>query len=115
MFFCREGICYLGKYCQETTMQGISAVWRRKKHRARALFTFESACLPRIYTRDNEMFSNISIKSRLIFMIGFFSMLMIAGEVVGLLALYFANDTMQSIYDNQRHRRRSSASKRSRS
>jgi methyl-accepting chemotaxis protein-1 (serine sensor receptor) len=47
------------------------------------------------------MFKNISIKSRLIFVIGFLAMQLIVGALIGVLSLGFANDSMKSMYDDR--------------
>jgi len=47
------------------------------------------------------MLRDITIKSRLIFVIGFLSLLLIAGGVIGLTSLYFANNSLK---DNYEHR-----------
>lgn len=47
------------------------------------------------------MLKNITIKSRLIFVIGFLSLQLIAGALVGLVSLGFANDATKTIYDDR--------------
>ncbi|MGZ3181443.1 MAG: methyl-accepting chemotaxis protein [Telluria sp.] len=47
------------------------------------------------------MLRNITIKSRLVFVIGFMSLLLVAGGVIGLTSLYFANNSLK---DNYEHR-----------
>ncbi|THC46852.1 methyl-accepting chemotaxis protein [Massilia sp. Mn16-1_5] len=47
------------------------------------------------------MFKNITIKTRLIFVIGFLAIELIAGFAVGILNLEKSNDAMQSMYDDR--------------
>jgi methyl-accepting chemotaxis protein len=47
------------------------------------------------------MFKNISIKTRLIFVIGFLSLQLVAGGVIGIVSLKFANDDIQSLYQER--------------
>jgi methyl-accepting chemotaxis protein len=47
------------------------------------------------------MFKNITIKTRLIFVIGFLAIELIAGFAVGILNLEKSNDAMKSMYDNR--------------
>jgi methyl-accepting chemotaxis protein len=47
------------------------------------------------------MFKNISIKTRLIFVIGFLAVELIAGFAVGILNLEKSNDAMKSMYDDR--------------
>jgi methyl-accepting chemotaxis protein len=47
------------------------------------------------------MLKNITIKSRLIFVIGFLSLQLIVGALVGLVSLGFANDVTKTIYDDR--------------
>ena len=47
------------------------------------------------------MLRNITIKSRLIFVIGFLSFLLILGGVIGLSSLYFANGSLRDNYENR--------------
>ena len=47
------------------------------------------------------MLKNITIKSRLIFVIGFLSLQLVVGAVIGIVALGLANDSMRSIYDDR--------------
>jgi methyl-accepting chemotaxis protein-1 (serine sensor receptor) len=46
------------------------------------------------------MFSNLTIKSRLIFVIGFLSLLLIGGGVIGLTSLSNANESLKQIYES---------------
>ncbi|WP_442947278.1 Tar ligand binding domain-containing protein, partial [Noviherbaspirillum sp.] len=46
------------------------------------------------------MFSNLTIKSRLIFVIGFLSLLLIGGGVIGLTSLSSANESLKQIYES---------------
>jgi methyl-accepting chemotaxis protein-1 (serine sensor receptor) len=47
------------------------------------------------------MFSNLTIKSRLIFVIGFLSMMLVAGGVIGLTSLFMANNSLKTNYENR--------------
>ncbi|RZI42382.1 HAMP domain-containing protein [Herbaspirillum sp. HC18] len=47
------------------------------------------------------MFKNLTIKSRLIFMIGFLSLQLLAGGVIGIASLGNANDSIRTIYDDR--------------
>ncbi|TFW29988.1 HAMP domain-containing protein, partial [Massilia arenosa] len=47
------------------------------------------------------MLRDVTIKSRLIFVIGFLSCLLIAGGVIGLTSLYFANDSLKANYEHR--------------
>ena len=47
------------------------------------------------------MFRNITIKSRLIFVISFLSLLLVGGGVIGLTSLNAANDSMKTNYENR--------------
>ncbi len=47
------------------------------------------------------MFNNLTIKWRLIFVIGFLSVQLIVGALVGIISLGFANDTTQTIYEDR--------------
>ncbi|MGJ9418614.1 methyl-accepting chemotaxis protein [Massilia sp. CMS3.1] len=47
------------------------------------------------------MFKNITIKTRLIFVIGFLGIELIAGFAIGILNLEKSNDTMKSMYDDR--------------
>jgi methyl-accepting chemotaxis protein len=47
------------------------------------------------------MLKNLTIKSRLIFVIGFLSVQLIVGAVIGIISLGFANDSMKSLYDDR--------------
>jgi methyl-accepting chemotaxis protein len=47
------------------------------------------------------MFSNFSIKSRLIFVIGFLSLQLLVGALIGIISLGYANQATQSIYDDR--------------
>ena len=47
------------------------------------------------------MFKNLSIKTRLIFVIGFLAIELVAGFAVGILNLEKSNDAMKRMYDNQ--------------
>lgn len=47
------------------------------------------------------MFKNLSIKSRLIFVIGFLSLQLIIGAIMGLVGLSRANEAMQSMYHDR--------------
>ncbi len=45
------------------------------------------------------MFTNLTIKTRLIFVISFLSVLLILGGAIGLVSLYFSNQAMRTNYD----------------
>ena len=47
------------------------------------------------------MFKNLSIKTRLIFVIGFLALQLIVGGIMGITSLGSANDAMKSLYDNR--------------
>ena len=47
------------------------------------------------------MLKNLSIKTRLIFVIGFLSLQLVAGGVIGIVSLKFANDDIQSLYQER--------------
>jgi methyl-accepting chemotaxis protein len=47
------------------------------------------------------MLKNSTIKSRLIFVIGFLSLQLIVGALIGLVSLGFANDAIKTIYDDR--------------
>lgn len=47
------------------------------------------------------MLRNLSIKSRLIFVVGFLSLMCISGAVVGLSSLYTANETLRITYKHR--------------
>jgi methyl-accepting chemotaxis protein-1 (serine sensor receptor) len=47
------------------------------------------------------MFKNLTIKARLIFVIGFLSLQLVAGGVIGIVSLKFANDDIQSLYQER--------------
>jgi methyl-accepting chemotaxis protein len=47
------------------------------------------------------MFSNLTIKSRLIFVIGFLAMQLVVGALIGITALAFANHSTKTIYDDR--------------
>ena len=47
------------------------------------------------------MFKNSSIKSRLIFIIGFLSVQLIVGALIGIISLGLSNDSMKTIYDDR--------------
>jgi len=47
------------------------------------------------------MLKNLTIKSRLIFVIGFLSLQLIIGGIIGIVNLGLANDAMKSLYDNR--------------
>jgi methyl-accepting chemotaxis protein-1 (serine sensor receptor) len=47
------------------------------------------------------MFKNLSIKTRLIFVIGFLSLQLVTGGVIGIVSLKFANDDIQSLYQER--------------
>ena len=47
------------------------------------------------------MFKNLTIKSRLLFVIGFMSFLLISGGVIGIFSLGMANDTLKTNYENR--------------
>jgi methyl-accepting chemotaxis protein len=47
------------------------------------------------------MFRNLSIKSRLIFVIGFLAVQLLVGALIGITSLGFSNDTTKSIYDDR--------------
>ena len=47
------------------------------------------------------MFKNLTIKTRLIFVIGFLSLQLVAGGVIGIVSLKFANDDIQSLYQER--------------
>jgi methyl-accepting chemotaxis protein len=47
------------------------------------------------------MFNNFSIKSRLIFVIGFLSLQLVVGALIGIVSLGFANQVTHSIYDDR--------------
>ncbi|HYC43810.1 MAG TPA: methyl-accepting chemotaxis protein [Noviherbaspirillum sp.] len=47
------------------------------------------------------MLRNLSIKSRLIFVVGFLSLMCISGAVVGLSSLYMANETLHITYEHR--------------
>ena len=47
------------------------------------------------------MFKNLTIKSRLIFVIGFLSLQLIVGALIGIVGLGFANDVTHSMYDDR--------------
>jgi methyl-accepting chemotaxis protein len=47
------------------------------------------------------MFQNLTIKTRLIFVIGFLSLQLVAGGVIGIVSLKFANDDIQSLYQER--------------
>ena len=47
------------------------------------------------------MFKNLTIKSRLIFVIGFMSLLLVSGGVIGIFSLGFANDSIKSNYEQR--------------
>jgi methyl-accepting chemotaxis protein-1 (serine sensor receptor) len=48
-----------------------------------------------------RMFKNLSIKTRLIFVIGFLCLQLVAGGVIGIVSLKFANDDIQSLYQER--------------
>ncbi len=47
------------------------------------------------------MLQNVTIKSRLVFVLGFLSFLLILGGVIGLTSLYFANGSLKDNYENR--------------
>ena len=47
------------------------------------------------------MFKHLTIKSRLMFVIGFMSLLLIGGGVIGIFSLGMANDSMKTNYENR--------------
>jgi methyl-accepting chemotaxis protein len=47
------------------------------------------------------MFKNLTIKTRLIFVIGFLSLQLVAGGVIGIVSLKFANDDIASLYQER--------------
>jgi methyl-accepting chemotaxis protein-1 (serine sensor receptor) len=47
------------------------------------------------------MFGNLTIKTRLIFVIGFLAVQLIVGALIGIISLGFANDTTKTIYDDR--------------
>ncbi|GAB3546901.1 methyl-accepting chemotaxis protein [Noviherbaspirillum agri] len=47
------------------------------------------------------MFKNLTIKTRLVFVIGFLSLQLIVGGIIGIVNLGLANDAMKSLYDNR--------------
>jgi methyl-accepting chemotaxis protein len=47
------------------------------------------------------MLKNLSIKSRLIFVIGFLSLQLVIGALIGIVSLGFANESEQSMYDDR--------------
>lgn len=47
------------------------------------------------------MFRNLSIKSRLVFVVSFLSLLLVAGGVIGLTSLSAANDALKTSYENR--------------
>jgi len=47
------------------------------------------------------MFKNLTIKSRLIFVIGFLALQLIIGAVIGIVSLGFANNSIKAIYDDR--------------
>ena len=47
------------------------------------------------------MLGNLSIKSRLIFVVGFLSLMCVSGAVVGLSSLYMANETLHITYEHR--------------
>jgi methyl-accepting chemotaxis protein len=47
------------------------------------------------------MLNNLSIRTRLIFVIGFLSMLLIGGGIIGLTSLYAANASMRTMYETR--------------
>ena len=47
------------------------------------------------------MFKNLTIKTRLIFVIGFLSLQLVAGGVIGIVSLKFANDDIESLYQER--------------
>ena len=47
------------------------------------------------------MFKNLTIKSRLIFVIGFLAIQLIIGALIGIVSLGFANDATRSMYDDR--------------
>ncbi len=47
------------------------------------------------------MFKNLSIKSRLVFVIGFLSLQLLVGALIGIVSLGIANRTTQSMYDDR--------------
>jgi len=51
-----------------------------------------------VHIEDTCMLKNLSIKSRLIFVIAFLSFLLIVGGVIGIVSLGFANNAMKSLY-----------------
>ncbi len=48
-----------------------------------------------------DLISNITIKTRLIFVIAFLSFLLIIGGLIGIISLSFANDTLKTNYENR--------------
>src|SRR4051812_22764123 len=55
----------------------------------------------RVHTKVKSMLKNLSIKSRLIFVISFLSLWLIIGGVIGIVNLGFANDSLKSNYENR--------------
>ena len=47
------------------------------------------------------MLKNLTIKTRLIFVIGFLSLQLVAGGVIGIVSLKFANDDIESLYQDR--------------
>ena len=47
------------------------------------------------------MLKNITIRTKLIFVIGFLSLQLLVGALVGIVSLGFANDAAQSMYDDR--------------
>jgi methyl-accepting chemotaxis protein len=55
----------------------------------------------RINLSHTSMLKNITIKTRLIFVIGFLSLQLVIGGVIGIVSLKFANDDIQSLYQER--------------
>jgi methyl-accepting chemotaxis protein-1 (serine sensor receptor) len=47
------------------------------------------------------MLNNLTIRTRLIFVIGFLCLQLVAGGVIGIVSLKFANDDIQSLYQDR--------------
>ena len=55
----------------------------------------------RINLSHTSMLKNLTIKTRLIFVIGFLSLQLVIGGVIGIVSLKFANDDIQSLYQER--------------
>jgi methyl-accepting chemotaxis protein len=64
------------------------------------MFAWRSG-LPYTKCKGLPVFRNFSIKSRLIFVVSFLSLLLVAGGVIGLTSLSGANDALRTSYENR--------------